>query len=45
MTYVRYHAISSQLLCWEGYDDLYIVIENYHKDDARVYYDGFSDGG
>jgi hypothetical protein len=27
------------------YDYSYIDIENYHKHDARVYYDDFNDGG
>jgi hypothetical protein len=27
-----------------SYDDSYIVIENCHKHDARVYYDSFNDG-
>ena len=44
ITYVYCHAISSQLLCSEIYDDSYIIIKNCHKHDARVYYDNFNDG-
>jgi hypothetical protein len=47
MTYVLCYG---DLFSWEGYGNLlvrrfYIVIENYHKNVARVYYDSFNDRG
>jgi hypothetical protein len=50
MTYVHCHLILSQLLVDKdmtiySYDYFYIVIENCHKQYARVCYNGFNDGG
>ena len=50
MTYVHCHLILSQLLVDKdmtiySYDYSYIVIENCHKHDARVWYDNFNDEG
>jgi hypothetical protein len=41
----RHNYYVKKIITIYSYDDSYIIIENCHKNNARVCYDGFNDRG